>query len=159
MIKRIYYSKLDPKEIVFLRTARTEEDGKCWIWTGTKDAYGYGQISIGKKIKKAHRFSYVAFNGFLPTNLTIDHLCRNRICVNPKHLEAVSLAENKLRGNSPAAINLRKTHCAKGHPYSGDNLKVYYRVYGKRRYCITCQKLSDANRERKNRANGSRKAR
>jgi hypothetical protein len=83
----------------------------------------------------AHRVAYVLSVGPIPKGLTIDHLCRNRGCVNPTHLEAVTQRENTLR--SPialAALNAAKTHCPKGHPYSGANVELR----GRSRGCRSC---------------------
>lgn len=121
--------------------------GECWEWTGTLDAYGYGQITKGGRgtgLAQAHRVIYEALVGPIPTGLVLDHLCRNRRCVRPLHLEPVTLAENKRRGFSPAEINRRKTHCAQGHPYSDENTE--WRHYGGsgQRYCKTCRRNRSA---------------
>jgi hypothetical protein len=74
---------------------------------------------------KAHRVAYERAHGLLPKGLVIDHLCRNKACVNVEHLEAVTQRENQLRGvNTFAVINSQKTHCVHGHPFSGKNLRV-----------------------------------
>lgn len=70
----------------------------CWLWFGARDRYGYGVVRLGDKMVKAHRVMYVAANGPIPRGLVIDHLCRNRACVQPRHLQAVSLQENLRRG-------------------------------------------------------------
>jgi len=127
---------------------RVEKLDGCWKWNGAMDIHGYGSLSIDKVIHKAHRISYTLFKGEIPKDLCIDHLCRNRDCVNPEHLEAVTLSENKRRGFSPAAINARKTHCPKGHTYSKSNTKTYLRSYGISRHCLTCNKVRDKNRDR-----------
>ena len=128
---------------------RIQKTDHCWVWIGAKDVYGYGSLKIDGKQKKAHRVLYKLHKGDLKDELTIDHLCRNRACVNPEHLEAVTLEENKRRGNSPAALNARKTHCPKGHPYSKENTKTYVRWYGISRHCLTCNKERDQSRNRK----------
>ncbi len=96
----------------------------CWIWNGTKGQNGYGVFAVkhnggGWTAIYAHRFSYELYIGNITKGYTIDHLCRTPLCVNPKHLEAVTQAENLRR--SPDTLigrQIRRTHCPKGHPYS-----------------------------------------
>lgn len=87
----------------------------CIEWTGKPEPNGYGRLSINGKRQMVHRLSYEKFVGPIPEGLVIDHLCKNTICVNPLHLDAVTNGENVLRGDGPFAINKRKTHCAQGH--------------------------------------------
>lgn len=87
----------------------------CWWWVGAVDAEGYGHVTINGKTQRAHRAVLVAVGRPVPRNLTTDHLCRNRSCVNPAHLEAVSNKDNVLRGAGPTAQNARSTHCTRGH--------------------------------------------
>ena len=100
----------------------------CWVWRGAMNGKGYGLcyegVSPGRyRWKMAHRVVYEAAKGPIPTGLTLDHLCRNRACVNPDHLEPVSNRENILRGKGATALNARKTHCKRGHELSDRNLK------------------------------------
>lgn len=101
----------------------------CWLWTGPGDGLGYGSFGLktddGWRVVKAHRFAYETMVGPIPAGLHIDHLCRVRHCVNPDHLEPVTLRENILRGVSPAARNALKTHCPKSHEYIGNNLYIF----------------------------------
>lgn len=90
---------------------------RCWEWTGSLGTYGYGHLNVNGRHVKAHRWSYERSVGPIPPGLQIDHLCRNRACVNPAHMEPVTTRENILRGTGFSAINSRKTHCPKGHRY------------------------------------------
>ena len=115
-----------------------EPNSGCWFWLGTLTAAGYGVIGVNYKKFYAHRLSYEAFKGNIPEGLEIDHLCRVRCCVNPDHLEAVTHRVNNQRGDTGKATGARnkaKTHCPRGHPYSGLNLYVSSKGA---RHCRTC---------------------
>jgi hypothetical protein len=123
--------------------AKVDKSDGCWDWTGYKTATGYGRV---QGTKYAHRVAYELQVGPIPDGLEIDHLCRNRGCVNPAHLEVVTHQENQLRGNGPCGLNARKTHCPRGHEYTEKNT----RVYQGHRMCRTCRR--DDERERRRRA-------
>ena len=106
----------------FMRLVRRDPNG-CLTWCGVVSKTGYPQYSPSHaKTYRAHRFAYERVIGPIPEKMTIDHLCRNRSCVNVDHMEVVSNRENVLRGTGPSAINHNKTHCNNGHPLSGPNL-------------------------------------
>lgn len=117
----------------FREKVEMAEDG-CHNFVGWKRPDGYGQIWVDRKMRRAHRIAYELFIGPIPDGLVVDHLCRNRACVNPAHLEAVTHGENVLRGVNPAAQRSRQTHCQRGHELTGDNLYTH----GGRRRCRTC---------------------
>ena len=121
----------------FLSYIKIVKDTDCWEWTGSKNTDGYGKMRFNGKTIYIHRFIYEYFYGPIQAELELDHLCKNRVCANPEHLEAVSHTENILRGTSFVSINSKKTHCPQGHEYSLDN--TYHTPAG-RRACRTCQK-------------------
>lgn len=113
----------------------------CWEWIGGKIPDGYGQMLWNGRLRLAHRIAYELHYGEPPADdMTVDHLCRNRGCVNPAHLEQVSNRENILRGIGPTAVNARKTHCVHGHPFDETNTKR--RSDGGRR-CRACERRVD----------------
>lgn len=109
----------------------------CWIWKGAK-LHGYGVTSHKKLDKYAHRWMYKKLIGPIPKELCVDHLCRNRACVNPFHMELVSIGVNVMRGDTIPSRNAKKTHCPNGHPF--DEIHTYLRRDrgGKGRHCRTC---------------------
>lgn len=120
-----------------------EQESGCWLWTGAPDSHGYSQIMVGsrvdgsRRLMRGHVVSYEHFVGPVPEGLELNHLCRNRLCVNPDHLEPVTRRVNTLRGNSPAAKHAKKKRCPKGHPYKGKNLRITKQG---QRVCVTCRR-------------------
>ena len=116
----------------FMSRVEKTEHG-CWVWLGAKMRNGYGQLVVGGVHYAAHRYAYQEMVGAIPAGLDLDHLCRNRACTNPDHLEPVTRSENLLRGLK-RTHNLEKTHCPSGHEYSAENTYVN----GNRRQCRAC---------------------
>lgn len=107
----------------------------CWPWMGCTNADGYGRFMLAGRVEQSHRVAYVIMREPIDPGLQVDHLCRNRCCANPKHMEIVTAAENTMRGISPPAVNSRKNHCPKGHELP----KQSKMVSGKpRRPCPQC---------------------
>lgn len=107
----------------------------CVEFTGCRDREGYGKLWHPDGHGLAHRAMYVLMVGPIPDGLTLDHLCRNPPCVNPGHLEPVTLAVNILRSEARGAFNSRKTHCVHGHEFTEEN--TLKRAKGSRG-CRTC---------------------
>lgn len=98
---------------------KIRKNSKCWEWPGYINPQGYGMISAHGTTFAAHRIVWESVNGKIPTELELDHLCRNRKCVNPAHLELVTSKENVLRGIGLTAQNAKKKVCPTcGNPYS-----------------------------------------
>ncbi|MER7908276.1 HNH endonuclease signature motif containing protein [Streptomyces sp. NPDC096068] len=130
-----HFSTEQVNRLFWAKITRVTET-QCWHWQGKAMPTGYGHIKFAGREWYTHRVSYELHNGPIPDGLHLDHLCRNRICCNPAHLEAVTCKENIHRSPvAPAAINARKTHCLYGHELTGANLLP--RPNGER-HCRTC---------------------
>lgn len=116
-----------------------KENG-CWEWSVLDRRTGYGALSLKHKKHRAHVFCYKLFVGPIGFGMVLDHLCRNKLCINPDHLEPVTPKVNTLRGTSFSAKNSIKTHCPKGHPLSGENLWVSTNGR-RRRHCRECGRV------------------
>ncbi len=106
-----------------------QKTNSCWIWIGARCGGNggkaeYGAFAHSKKQGYAHRFSYELTNGPIPKGLHIDHLCKNKLCVNPDHLEAVTHRENLMRGETLPGINAKKTYCKREHEFTTENTYV-----------------------------------
>lgn len=148
----------DPMER-FMAMVWPEPNSGCWLWGGTvSKKTGHGRFRLGPPSFRnipAYRFSYEAAKGPIPSELVVDHLCSNPYCVNPDHLEAVTIGDNvrrtiaRGRWVNPAkgqnGHNTRKTHCPKGHPYGGENLIVNHRGS---RVCRACRNFSARTQKR-----------
>ena len=132
----------------FWDTVAPGDLGACWSWPKCVDRSGYGHVFVGEKKRKtnrcvkAHRLAYTLLRGEIGDGLVVDHVCKNRKCVNPWHLEQVRQGENLARG----ATNTSKTHCPQGHEYTEEN--TYNRSNGNRS-CKVCGRARDRVRVKK----------
>jgi hypothetical protein len=127
---------------LWAKAARNVPEGDCWEWLGVINASGYGTFKRSGSRYMAHRWTYEQLVGPIPEGLTIDHLCRNRSCVNPVHMEPVTRGENTIRGGGTyvaAAIKRAQTNCKHGHEYTTEN--TYIDPKTDRRSCRTCRSV------------------
>lgn len=126
---------------------KVDAEGICWEWTGTPDAWGYGKFKIKKdgKFKPAfaHRCAWEFLVGPIPEHLSVDHLCRNRLCVNPDHMELVPIGVNVSRGFPAWKLQMQRTECERGHLYTESST----RWWRGKRICRTCD-AANARRRR-----------
>lgn len=137
------------REIAELQTrflAKVQKTETCWNWTASKYR-GYGQFWNGQKLVAAHRIAWEWYNDqSIPEGFTVDHICQNPSCVNPKHLQAITMFDNCVLGSKA-----QNTHCPKGHPFEGRNV-IWVKTS---RMCRICKQAKDRryhwrNRERIN---------
>lgn len=139
----------DPYERFWSKVNKT---AGCWLWEAGRARNGYGRFATNGRMVLAHRFAYEIQRNQIPTGLQLRHSCGERLCVNPDHLELVTVRENLLRSDTTTARNVAKTHCPKGHAYTPENTYVAppnaHNPNGFRR-CRTCKRQSSQAHERR----------
>lgn len=121
------------------RTVNVKKLGDCWEWTAGLNREGYVNIHRDGRQQRGHRYFYETLVGPIPPKLDLDHLCRIRKCVNPRHTEPVTRQVNILRGIGLPAQRAKRTHCPKGHEYSPENI---IRTKRNERVCRECNRIS-----------------
>lgn len=123
-------------------------EGPCWVGVGHHATKGYWEKGIGRRGRRVHRLALAAV-GMRLEGLSVDHLCRNRACCNPAHLEPVSVVENTMRG----ALVVPVTHCIRGHEFTEENTGsgIDPRSGRPYRWCLTCKRMRDGKRDRRHR--------
>ena len=129
--------KVKSLDEAILERIEIRPDTTCWNWTGAIHIKGYGQFRRRGINWRAHRLVYEWFVGLIPEGMTLDHLCRNKRCVNPDHLEVTTNEENTRRSWK---FRVRPTHCHNGHPFDEENT---YLNSG-RRHCRACRSATTA---------------
>lgn len=120
--------------------------GGCWVWKAYVEKSGYGKFNYKGRVERVYRLTYLAFVGPIQKGMVLDHLCRNRACCNPEHLEQVTQAVNCRRG----AMGELHTHCPHGHEFTPENTYIANTKKGPRRNCRTCALARQASHYRKN---------
>ena len=124
----------------------TIADNGCWEWNKYVGTHGYGQHYVNNLTILAHRLAYNLVYGEIPKGMQLDHLCRNRVCCNPNHLEPVTHKENARRGLNGKYLSAR-THCPSEHEYTKENTKIVNR--GQSRACRECHRIANINYRKK----------
>lgn len=106
--------------------SKVKKTESCWLWTGATQSSGYGSFGIGGRAYSTHRLAYEDAREPIPDGMQIDHLCRNKRCCNPGHLEVVTAAENNRRARAHRGYYIGG-ECGFGHKLSGDNLRIHPR--------------------------------
>lgn len=133
-----------PRELLNRWLSRVvHSGGGCWVYTGYLSKSGYATVKIGRSTFSLHRIMLTLADGPIEPMLVVDHLCRNRACVAPNHLEAVTAEENVRRGESPMVRAGRLSHCNKGHEFTEQNTYETRRASGSAgRQCRECRRVA-----------------
>ena len=144
---------ISPTVRFWKKVSGDRNEHECWQWIGARTGSGYGNFVLSgirgrEQPIPAHRFSYILHRGPIPEGLHLDHLCRNRFCVNPAHLEPVTCGENLRRGMHPNMLAKLANTCTKGHEITGDNVIQERRKDVSLRFrCKLCARLREQRRK------------
>lgn len=144
-------ARMHPSERIRKHTEVIPESG-CHEWRGRVSSAGYGVITVVQsgyqtRTFSAHKAAFELSRGRVPEGMVLDHLCRNRICVNPDHLEVVTQRENVMRSPiAPGALNAAKTHCAQGHEFTPENTYLYQQKPPRTSLVRICRSCRNAQR-------------
>lgn len=128
---------------------KTIKVNDCWVWNFSKTASGYGQVYFAKLKRPvvAHRAMLFALGKEIPSNMEVDHLCRERLCINPDHLEIVTPLEN-VRRSVPYWKSRKTNFCRKGHPFDEINTRIFARDGVPTQICRACKALWSRNKRK-----------
>lgn len=140
----------------WMRVEKRQPD-ECWKWKGPISKKGYGVFNYGKNVVGAHRVHFL-MNGLIHKDMVVDHVCRNRACVNPRHLRLVTHRQNAIENSvSFSAVNAAKKKCVRGHALVGESVRIRDSAKGPIRECLVCKRIRQE--ERNAQRTASRKAR
>lgn len=139
-------AKYTPEQRIEAFWNKVQKTDTCWLWTGSKNPKGYGQVNWLGKPRPVHIVAYELEVGLVPEGLELDHTCGITICVRPSHLEPVTHRENLRRGKGPTGLNFQKTHCKRGHEFNTANTYLKKGTYGIQRECRKCSAIAERER-------------
>lgn len=117
--------------------SKVKKTSDCWIWQAATTLEGYGRFRLPHKHVLAHRYCFELMGNLIPDGFTIHHHCGNKACVNPDHLEVMTLGDNNRQPDHPVGKNMRKTHCCHGHAFTHENTRIDTKGH---RVCRTCDR-------------------